>query len=1048
VKQLRTSASAQARLDQAAQWLARRGRAERVLVIGASTEAAAELVREAAQPAAFGWQRLTLGRLAAMAAADALAERGLSPISSLGLEAVCARVVHELGHENALGRFQPVAAQPGLSRALARTLVEVRLAGARPEGDLGHILEAYEAELARAKLADRAEVFRLSSSSPLFALPALLLDLPVHSALEERLIARLSGDVLAVAPSADERAVERLSRALGVAPQELPEPSETSLQRVQRHLFAQGAPPRESLGDDVVVLSAPGESRECVEIARLVRREAERGVPFDRMAVLLRAPGQYRALLEEAFVRAGVPAYFAQGTVHPNPAGRAFLALLACAAEGLSARRFAEYLSLGEVPNATAQGAPPEAPAAGERWVPPDAELTARPEQEPEAEPDPEPPQAVDAPVVAGALRAPWRWEKILVEAAVIKGRERWEKRLDGLAGQLRAQLADVADDEMLAQKRQRDLDDLAALRAFALPLLDALAALPLHATWGEWIDPLTALATKAIRHPHRVLSLLQELNPMAPVGPVTLPEVRLVLGRRLTELSWPPSGRRFGKVYVARTEGARGLAFDVVFVPGLAEKMFPQKVIEDPLLRDKDRTGDLDTSEDRVAQERLALRLAAGAARQKLVLSWPRIDLQQGRARVPSFYGLEVLRAAEGVLPVFADLSRRAEKTAGARLGWPAPREPKDAIDEAEHDLSLLASTESKGAANYLLHGNPHLARALRARARKWIRRWTPADGLVQPSADALAVLQKHQPTARSYSPTALQNYAACPYKFVLQAVHRLAPREVPEQIDEIDPLTRGSMIHQIQYELLKGLTLPIVDLPAAQDELERVVDRVAQEWREKVHPAIERVWSDCIGGVKVDLREWLRRVSEEREWTPWRFELAFGPVYMESRDPHSTKEPVTLDEGIVLRGSIDLVERRADGALRATDYKTGKIRAEADLVIGGGAILQPALYALALEKLFPGERVEGGRLYYSTHVGEYRDFPVALDAETRNRIRAVAHTLSDAVQSGFLPAAPRERECNFCDYLPVCGPNEEQRVKRKPAADLVPLKALREMK
>ena len=84
--------------------------------------------------------------------------------------------------------------------------------------------------------------------------------------------------------------------------------------------------------------------------------------PFDRMAVLLRAPTPYRPLLEEALRRAGVPAWFARGALQPDPAGRAFLSLLACAAEGFSARRFAEYLSLGEVPLATPEGTPPAAP--------------------------------------------------------------------------------------------------------------------------------------------------------------------------------------------------------------------------------------------------------------------------------------------------------------------------------------------------------------------------------------------------------------------------------------------------------------------------------------------------------------------------------------------------------------------------------------------------------------------------------------------------------------------------------------------------------------
>ena len=104
------------------------------------------------------------------------------------------------------------------------------------------------------------------------------------------------------------------------------------------------------LNQSVVMFSAPGEGRECVEIARRVREEAARGVPFDEIAVLLRAPNTYLGLLEHAFQRADIPAWFDRGTRRPDPSGRAFLALLACADEDLSARRFAEYLSLGQVP--------------------------------------------------------------------------------------------------------------------------------------------------------------------------------------------------------------------------------------------------------------------------------------------------------------------------------------------------------------------------------------------------------------------------------------------------------------------------------------------------------------------------------------------------------------------------------------------------------------------------------------------------------------------------------------------------------------------------
>ncbi len=117
-----------------------------------------------------------------------------------------------------------------------------------------------------------------------------------------------------------------------------------------------GGPPRRTLDGSLEFFSAPGEGRECVEIARRILEHARLGVGFDEMAILVRTPQSYFGLLEHALKRAGIAAWFDRGTRRPHPAGRAFLALLACAAEHLSAARFAEYLSLSQVPDVGESG--------------------------------------------------------------------------------------------------------------------------------------------------------------------------------------------------------------------------------------------------------------------------------------------------------------------------------------------------------------------------------------------------------------------------------------------------------------------------------------------------------------------------------------------------------------------------------------------------------------------------------------------------------------------------------------------------------------------
>jgi ATP-dependent helicase/nuclease subunit B len=1084
-----TSVASRSRIERAREWLDARTAGEEVVILGANPGAANELARglTVANGAAFGWHCLSIADIAANIALPVRAARTLASITRLGSEAMVARLVHRLKTENGLGRFGPVGDAPGLPRAIAGVIAELRLARLSPDDlasvvpDLVPLLAAYETELVETGLTDWAGVLALATeaaASHRFAgLPMLMFDIAITSEAELTFISALaasSSELLATVPAADQPTVVRLRDELHWTVEDLDAQTllRSPLQRLQRNLFSDvpTAETAETSGG-VDVLSAPGEGRECIEIARRVLARAGEGIPFDRMAVFLRSPENYRANLEEAFGRAGIPVHFARGARRPDPAGRAFYALLRCALEGLSVRRFAEYLSLGQIPDAGVDGAPPQPALRGDRWVTPDHEAASEESDEPGAAileaVDGVTDTGANAPVRSGQLRAPRRWEQLLIDAAVIGSRERWRRRLDGLAKELRVRLAELSEEEAEAAAITRMLDDLGAFTGYALPLIDTLDSWPSSATWGDWLEHLGELATCALRYPERVLAVLSELAPIAPVGPASLSEVSDVLEPLLLERAVPPPLQRYGKVFVGPVEAARGLSFDTVFVPGLAERMFPRKITEEPILLDavREQLGDsLPTNTDRLENERLALALAVGAAENQICFSYPRLDLQdQPRPRVPSFYALEAFRASEGRLPDFSELARRAETASTARLGWPGPRNAAQAIDSAEYDLALLerlaaAGQSDVGAARYLINANPHLARALRARYQRWHASWTAADGLVRPSAAALAVLGRHAIAARSYSPTALQTYARCPYRFFLYAVHRLAPRVEPEQIDELDPLQRGSLIHEVQFELLARLRsqrlLPIrADrLKRAQHELDAVMTAVVDRYRDELAPAIERVWLDGTTAIGADLREWLRRSSlDDSGFVPRHFELSFGLETRPSErqaDPRSLPDPVALDCGIRLRGSIDLVEEHRAGLMRVTDHKTGKFDGGDGQIIAGGTVLQPLLYALAAEKLFAGQfKVSAGRLYFCTARGGFEALEVGLDHEARAAAAQVANTIGDALERGFLPAYPGKDECGWCDYRSVCGPHEERRITRKPAAAVAPLAHLRDV-
>jgi CRISPR/Cas system-associated exonuclease Cas4 (RecB family) len=1066
-----TSDKASVRLARAREVLAQCSTTRAATIIAPSADAASELVRSLERPS-FGWRRLTLFRLAAELARPRLLELERSLATPLALEAVWARVVFTLGKAGQLDRLAPLVDRPGLSRALAQTIGEARALGLSPssfEPAIAAAMGVFEQELHQAGLVDRAEVFELATQVALEAQPVVLLDVCPAAGVEEAFVASLAAaasELVAVAPSADTEGVARLARALKVAAEVISDDTPTPLTALQQNLFSSNrrAVETHAFSD---VFSAPGEARECVEIVRRVLEASRQGTPLDRMAVLLRSPATYRAPLEDAFRRARVPAYFSTGMTRPEASGRALLALLRCAEDGLSARRFSEYLSLGQVPQATLEGKPPPEVSAAKRFERSEADTSLLPAddkvpfaEEPSdenAELDP------DAPVTAGRLRSPRRWEQLIIDAAVIGGVDRWRRRLEGLEHSRRVALENPSNSEANQRRLESELAELGALKTFALPLLDVLAAFPKAATWGQWLEVLTGLASRALRFPRRVHAVLAELKPMADIGPVELREVRAVLTERLSEATVAPEGRRYGQVFVAPVEQAKGLSFELVFVPGLAERIFPQKVREDPLLPDAKRRAldeRLETNDQRVMRERLALQSAVGAASVRAVLSWPRIDAEHARPRVPSFYALEAARAIEGRLPAYEDLQRRAEQTGQARLAWPAPQVASTAIDDTEYDLSVLggilsSTNDVKGRARYLVEVSPHLGRALRARYARWAQSsWSYADGLVKPGAAGQAVMAKHQLQARPFSPTALEQYAACPYKFYLSAVMRLRPLEIPEAIEELGPLEKGSMTHSVQYHLLSRLrdqgvvvtddTLNSVVFP----KLDEVIAEVTAKFADDFVPAIDRVWKDGVEVMRADLRQWLRMVAADGAWKPWKFELSFGLANRDESDPSSNPEPVQLDHGLTVRGSIDLVEKGPLEALRATDYKTGKARAEAGNVVGGGRHLQPVLYALVLEKLFAAQRVEGGQLFYVTQVGGFSIVESKLDTYAREQFGRVVRAIRGALEQSFLPAMPDEGECRWCDYRTVCGPEEERRLRVTRKALRAETKELREIR
>ncbi|NUO51455.1 MAG: hypothetical protein HOV80_21585, partial [Polyangiaceae bacterium] len=879
------SPCAKDRVEGALAFLGALPRDAEALVIGPSRAALDELALLHARrvSASFGIHRKTLSGLAAEIAAPLLAAENKTLATPLALLAVAHDVVVDALRAGTIPRLaarprgapRSAAESPSFARALSETVLEVRLSGVEhqriaPLGDIAaevaRLQAGIEAKLTALGLADRADALRAAAAglagAPWSGLPLLLLDAPVESRLERAFLAAL----LARAPRAelyvpdgDDATVTSMT-ALGLPIDRRPPADPASpLSEFRSRLFAEELKSAIHDNEDVRIIAAPGEAIEAVEIARGILAEARRGVRLDEMAVAVPSREIYAGHLEPALSRAGIAAAFEGGTRRPHPAGRAFLLLLACRAERGSGRRLAEYLATAQLGRT-----PPPPPA---EIVGPAAEELGRFGEVADR------PEDADETVEEGPLERPSlrKWERLLGEAGVTFAGPGASiaayvaRRLKSTRETLKDVVAAFDEDAPSRLRAEADLSALDLLETSLGPVLAALDAIPERATWSAMLAASQNLAAVALRRPDLVLAVLAEIEPLGlGAEPIDLAAVRAVLEGRLTTVERPFPKSPYGRVLVTTPSGLRGRVRKIVFVPGLAERLFPEKTYEDPLLIDETRRlvdDDLDTQPDRAAKARTKLLIACGAATERLRFSYPRIDVEAERARVPSLFGLEVARAERGILPDLDALERRAGAHAGARLGFPAPTDPADAIDDVEQELAFVGelikasaggstADTTKGRARLLIVDHPHVHEAFTTRWRRYHqRRLGPSDGLVPTRERTRALLAKYRLDQRPVSASALQSFVICPYRFFLHSLMGLMARLEPAVVERLDPATLGALHHQMQAALARKLAARGIapsDLGRAA-EAEALAREAAREVtlaaRERLDPLIPAV-------------------------------------------------------------------------------------------------------------------------------------------------------------------------------------------------------------
>jgi CRISPR/Cas system-associated exonuclease Cas4 (RecB family) len=313
------------------------------------------------------------------------------------------------------------------------------------------------------------------------------------------------------------------------------------------------------------------------------------------------------------------------------------------------------------------------------------------------------------------------------------------------------------------------------------------------------------------------------------------------------------------------------------------------------------------------------------------------------------------------------------------------------------------------------------------------WARRsqrFTEWDGNVTALADdAWLELQ------RAVSPTSLEDYAACGFRYLCKSLLRLNVVEEPEELEVVSPMERGNLIHGVLEAFFKAQKLR--GRPAPQEAwsgddlvfLLRILDDKLASARQRGKTGLDLYAKHDARTMRADMARFLEEDTEFRKGTgavPEQFE-----VYV----------PEVEIAGVRLRGKVDRIDRTPDGKCAwVIDYKSGSKssfeKIKSDPLVGGTKLQLPVY----LEAARDAEEAHASYWFTSSKGNfEFVDYPAA--AANRVVFERTLGAIVTGIRSGAFPAVPGEENehygkfenCKYCDFDRICSRRRDYELAAK---------------
>ncbi len=452
------------------------------------------------------------------------------------------------------------------------------------------------------------------------------------------------------------------------------------------------------------------------------------------------------------------------------------------------------------------------------------------------------------------------------------------------------------------------------------------------------------------------------------------------LLDRVGTELQLPVAHDAVGRVQILGAEAARHVSAPYVFLAGLKEQAFSSSDPTDPLFHAHDLewmeqpTEQQPPETQHAGDEMLLFYELVTRATRHLTLSYAALDAK-GQTLSPSplltelqhcFGNQKILRKEMSL----GESTIKPDSLAPMSIASFRRQSVSHALTGDRTWLAGITAQPKSSQLGFALLDNIDCV------ARRGERgQFGSFDGLLL-NKTSQGVLAKRFDTKHLWSPSQLEGYATCPFRFFSEQILMLQP---PSELTlSSDARRRGSLLHQVLASL--HAHLEIGGAESLGSDASQLIERFhkilsdtviatplegLQHWLREIERREIGAWAEQYAQQEVDYQAKWSHLDQPLR--PTHFEVRFGPEVHSgdsSDDNASVAIPFELDLGheqILLTGQIDRVDVGRVGkttVFNIIDYKSGAEVKLEDKKIRSGRQLQLPLYALAAERLLLAEQ------------------------------------------------------------------------------------------